>query len=223
MFVLTIFKDKQQPVYPSGNKDGRLFGISFGRLIRLFIFLTTGSSSSTPFSTPRQPLPPPLSLPPFSGTQPTYRSPQTSRRQVGSSIILSKLSRVLVWGRGLHLNTTSFLQACLHPYVSFLFCVFTWRHGLHFMLYRGVRHIWWVSFQELGFVSTAPSLQLLFSPSLRPVAMETLSFSFSYWVVRIRGCSGCFSCPLGSKYVSLPLTQTEKNPGKQWLLASFQT
>uniref|UniRef100_A0A667ZIX0 TSC complex subunit 1b n=1 Tax=Myripristis murdjan TaxID=586833 RepID=A0A667ZIX0_9TELE len=27
-----------------------------------------GSSSSTPFSTPRQPLPPPLSLPPFSGT-----------------------------------------------------------------------------------------------------------------------------------------------------------
>lgn len=114
MFVLTIFKDKQQPVYPSGNKDGRLFGISFGRLIRLFIFLTTGSSSSTPFSTPRQPLPPPLSLPPFSGTQPTYRSPQTSRRQVGSSIILSKLSRVLVWGRGLHLNTTSFLQACLH-------------------------------------------------------------------------------------------------------------
>uniref|UniRef100_A0A8C4EYR6 TSC complex subunit 1b n=1 Tax=Dicentrarchus labrax TaxID=13489 RepID=A0A8C4EYR6_DICLA len=40
-----------------------------------------GSSSSTPFSTPRQPLPPPLSLPPFSGTQPSYRSPQTSRRQ----------------------------------------------------------------------------------------------------------------------------------------------
>uniref|UniRef100_A0A674N745 TSC complex subunit 1b n=1 Tax=Takifugu rubripes TaxID=31033 RepID=A0A674N745_TAKRU len=40
-----------------------------------------GSSSSTPFSTPRQPLPPPLSLPPFSGTLSTYRSPQTSRRQ----------------------------------------------------------------------------------------------------------------------------------------------
>ncbi|XP_022623748.1 hamartin-like isoform X2 [Seriola dumerili] len=40
-----------------------------------------GSSSSTPFSTPRQPLPPPLSLPPFSGTQPSYRSPQTTRRQ----------------------------------------------------------------------------------------------------------------------------------------------
>uniref|UniRef100_H3CDW3 TSC complex subunit 1b n=1 Tax=Tetraodon nigroviridis TaxID=99883 RepID=H3CDW3_TETNG len=43
-----------------------------------------GSSSSTPFSTPRQPLPPPLSLPPFSGTQLTYRSPQTSRRQLWS-------------------------------------------------------------------------------------------------------------------------------------------
>ncbi|XP_078127184.1 TSC complex subunit 1b [Sander vitreus] len=40
-----------------------------------------GSSSSTPFSTPRQPLPPPLSLPPFSGTQSSSRSPQTSRRQ----------------------------------------------------------------------------------------------------------------------------------------------
>ncbi|XP_030290728.1 TSC complex subunit 1b isoform X2 [Sparus aurata] len=40
-----------------------------------------GSSSSTPFSTPRQPLPPPLSLPPLSGTQSSYRSPQTSRRQ----------------------------------------------------------------------------------------------------------------------------------------------
>uniref|UniRef100_A0A3P9LQW4 TSC complex subunit 1 n=1 Tax=Oryzias latipes TaxID=8090 RepID=A0A3P9LQW4_ORYLA len=40
-----------------------------------------GSSSSTPFSTPRQPLPPPLSLPPVSGTQLTYRSPQISRRQ----------------------------------------------------------------------------------------------------------------------------------------------
>ncbi|KAM3599263.1 uncharacterized protein V6R79_002809 [Siganus canaliculatus] len=40
-----------------------------------------GSSSSTPFSTPRQPLPPPLSLPPVSGTQSSSRSPQTSRRQ----------------------------------------------------------------------------------------------------------------------------------------------
>ncbi|KAG7498639.1 hypothetical protein JOB18_016208 [Solea senegalensis] len=40
-----------------------------------------GSSSSTPFSTPRQPLAPPLSLPPFSGTQSSHRSPQTSRRQ----------------------------------------------------------------------------------------------------------------------------------------------
>uniref|UniRef100_A0A3Q3IPS8 TSC complex subunit 1b n=1 Tax=Monopterus albus TaxID=43700 RepID=A0A3Q3IPS8_MONAL len=39
------------------------------------------SSSSTPLSTPRQPPPPPLSLPPFSGTQFSYRSPQTSRRQ----------------------------------------------------------------------------------------------------------------------------------------------
>ncbi|XP_033981682.1 TSC complex subunit 1b [Trematomus bernacchii] len=38
-----------------------------------------GSSSSTPFSTPR--LPPPLSLPPFPGTQSSSRSPQTSRRQ----------------------------------------------------------------------------------------------------------------------------------------------
>uniref|UniRef100_A0A673CJF8 Hamartin-like n=1 Tax=Sphaeramia orbicularis TaxID=375764 RepID=A0A673CJF8_9TELE len=44
-----------------------------------------GSSSSTPFSTPRQPLPPPLSLPPFSGTLSSYRSPQTSRRQLNSS------------------------------------------------------------------------------------------------------------------------------------------
>ncbi|XP_023194063.1 hamartin-like [Xiphophorus maculatus] len=46
-----------------------------------------GSSSSTPFSTPRQPLPPPLSLPPLSGTQSSssYRSPQTSRRQNSNS------------------------------------------------------------------------------------------------------------------------------------------
>ncbi|XP_076025637.1 TSC complex subunit 1b isoform X2 [Genypterus blacodes] len=43
-----------------------------------------GSSSSTPFSTPRQPLAPPLSLPPFSGSQSSYRSPQTSRRQNSS-------------------------------------------------------------------------------------------------------------------------------------------
>ncbi|XP_075935839.1 TSC complex subunit 1b isoform X3 [Anarhichas minor] len=43
-----------------------------------------GSSSSTPFSTPRQPLPPPLSLPPFSGTQSSPRSPQTTRRQNSS-------------------------------------------------------------------------------------------------------------------------------------------
>ncbi|XP_037340612.2 TSC complex subunit 1b isoform X1 [Pungitius pungitius] len=40
-----------------------------------------GSSSSTPFSTPRQPLPPPLSLPPFSGTHSSPRSPPISRRQ----------------------------------------------------------------------------------------------------------------------------------------------
>ncbi|XP_068608710.1 TSC complex subunit 1b [Brachionichthys hirsutus] len=44
-----------------------------------------GSSSSTPFSTPRQPLPPPLSLPPFSGTHSSSRSPKTSRRQNSSS------------------------------------------------------------------------------------------------------------------------------------------
>ncbi|MED6289465.1 hypothetical protein CHARACLAT_003046 [Characodon lateralis] len=46
-----------------------------------------GSSSSTPFSTPRQPLPQPLSLPPLSGTQSSssYRSPQTSRRQNSNS------------------------------------------------------------------------------------------------------------------------------------------
>uniref|UniRef100_A0A667ZSB4 TSC complex subunit 1b n=1 Tax=Myripristis murdjan TaxID=586833 RepID=A0A667ZSB4_9TELE len=54
------------------------------------VLVSTGSSSSTPFSTPRQPLPPPLSLPPFSGTQSSYRSPQTSRRQVSSSVIQSK-------------------------------------------------------------------------------------------------------------------------------------
>ncbi|KAM4635788.1 TSC complex subunit 1b [Polymixia lowei] len=43
-----------------------------------------GSSSSTPFSTPRQPLPPPQSLPPFTGTQSSYRSPQTTRHQNSS-------------------------------------------------------------------------------------------------------------------------------------------
>ncbi|XP_041706904.1 hamartin isoform X1 [Coregonus clupeaformis] len=43
-----------------------------------------GSSSSTPFSTPHQPLLPPLSLPPLSGAQSFYRSPQTSRRQNSS-------------------------------------------------------------------------------------------------------------------------------------------
>ena len=41
-------------------------------------FSFTGSSSSTPYSTPRQPLAPPMSLPPFSGSQASYRSPQTS-------------------------------------------------------------------------------------------------------------------------------------------------
>ncbi|XP_029625339.1 hamartin isoform X4 [Salmo trutta] len=41
-----------------------------------------GSSSSTPFSTPRQPLPPPLA--PLPGTQSLYRSPQTSRSQNSS-------------------------------------------------------------------------------------------------------------------------------------------
>ncbi|XP_019750069.1 TSC complex subunit 1b isoform X1 [Hippocampus comes] len=45
------------------------------------LYSSYGSSSSTPFSTPRQPLPPPLSLPPFSGTQSTNRSPQTTKRQ----------------------------------------------------------------------------------------------------------------------------------------------
>uniref|UniRef100_A0A8C8D766 TSC complex subunit 1b n=1 Tax=Oncorhynchus tshawytscha TaxID=74940 RepID=A0A8C8D766_ONCTS len=44
-----------------------------------------GSSSSTPFSTPRQPLPPPLSLAPLPGAQSLYRSPQTSRSQVTHS------------------------------------------------------------------------------------------------------------------------------------------
>ncbi|XP_020320940.1 hamartin isoform X1 [Oncorhynchus kisutch] len=43
-----------------------------------------GSSSSTPFSTPRQPLPPPLSLAPLPGAQSLYRSPQTSRSQNSS-------------------------------------------------------------------------------------------------------------------------------------------
>ncbi|XP_062340315.1 TSC complex subunit 1b [Osmerus eperlanus] len=43
-----------------------------------------GSSSSTPYSTPRQPLAPPMSLPSFSGSQASYRSPQTSRHQNSS-------------------------------------------------------------------------------------------------------------------------------------------
>ncbi|XP_038820879.1 hamartin-like isoform X2 [Salvelinus namaycush] len=43
-----------------------------------------GSSSSTPFSTPHQPLAPPLSLAPLPGTQSLYRSPQTSRSQNSS-------------------------------------------------------------------------------------------------------------------------------------------
>ncbi|XP_020781547.2 TSC complex subunit 1b isoform X1 [Boleophthalmus pectinirostris] len=49
-----------------------------------------GSSSSTPFSTPRQP--PPLSLPPFSGTLSSYRSPQTSRRQNSAGELNSSCS-----------------------------------------------------------------------------------------------------------------------------------
>uniref|UniRef100_A0A8C1CIP8 TSC complex subunit 1b n=1 Tax=Cyprinus carpio carpio TaxID=630221 RepID=A0A8C1CIP8_CYPCA len=40
-----------------------------------------GSSSSTHFSTPRQPVVPPLALSSFSGTQPPYRSPTGTRRQ----------------------------------------------------------------------------------------------------------------------------------------------
>ncbi|XP_077592904.1 TSC complex subunit 1b isoform X1 [Stigmatopora nigra] len=48
------------------------------------LYSSHGSSSSTPFSTPRQPLAPPLSLPPFSGTQSTNRSPQTTKRQNSS-------------------------------------------------------------------------------------------------------------------------------------------
>lgn len=83
---------------PKKTKKSRLLGASICRVIRLFFFLTTGSSSSTPFSTPRQPLPPPLSLPPLSGTQSSYRSPQTSRRQVRSSITWSKAVRSLALG-----------------------------------------------------------------------------------------------------------------------------
>lgn len=51
-----------------------------------------GSSSSTPFSTPRQPQPPPLSLPPFSGTLSSSRSPQTSRRQNSAAELNSSCS-----------------------------------------------------------------------------------------------------------------------------------
>ncbi|KTF97458.1 hypothetical protein cypCar_00031488, partial [Cyprinus carpio] len=43
-----------------------------------------GSSSSTHFSTPRQPVVPPLALSSFSGTQPPYRSPTGTRRQNSS-------------------------------------------------------------------------------------------------------------------------------------------
>ncbi|KAM6986129.1 TSC complex subunit 1b [Aplochiton taeniatus] len=48
-----------------------------------------GSSSSTPFTTPRQPLPPPLSFPPFSGTKSVYQSPQAARRQNSSCDVSS--------------------------------------------------------------------------------------------------------------------------------------
>ncbi|XP_072309562.1 TSC complex subunit 1b isoform X2 [Eucyclogobius newberryi] len=51
-----------------------------------------GSSSSTPFSTPRQAQPPPLSLPPFSGTHSSCRSPQTSRRQNSTGELNSSCS-----------------------------------------------------------------------------------------------------------------------------------
>lgn len=67
-----------------------LFGGSFWSLIMLFPLLTTGSSSSTPFSTPRQPLSQPLSLLPLPGMQ-SYRSLQTTRWQVGSSLFHLKL------------------------------------------------------------------------------------------------------------------------------------
>ncbi|XP_030624360.1 TSC complex subunit 1b [Chanos chanos] len=43
-----------------------------------------GSSSSTHFSTPRQPPPLPLTLPSLSGSQPLYRSPPIARRQNSS-------------------------------------------------------------------------------------------------------------------------------------------
>ncbi|CAB1318490.1 unnamed protein product, partial [Coregonus sp. 'balchen'] len=56
-----------------------------------------GSSSLTPFSTPRQPLPPPLSLPPLSGTQSSYRSPQTSRRQNYSCELNSSCGGKELW------------------------------------------------------------------------------------------------------------------------------
>uniref|UniRef100_A0A8C8C473 TSC complex subunit 1b n=1 Tax=Oncorhynchus tshawytscha TaxID=74940 RepID=A0A8C8C473_ONCTS len=59
--------------------------------------LPTGSSSLTPFSTPRQPQPPPLSLPPLSGTQSSYRSPQTSRRQNSSCELNSTCGGKELW------------------------------------------------------------------------------------------------------------------------------
>ncbi|MFT7813699.1 hamartin isoform X4 [Arapaima gigas] len=43
--------------------------------------LSTGSCSSTPFISPCQPLPLPLALLPLFGSQPTYGSPQSTRRQ----------------------------------------------------------------------------------------------------------------------------------------------
>ncbi|KAL0965537.1 hypothetical protein UPYG_G00282580 [Umbra pygmaea] len=56
-----------------------------------------GSSSSTPFSTPRQPLPPPLSLPTLSGTQSSYRSPQSSRRQNSNCELSSSCGGKELW------------------------------------------------------------------------------------------------------------------------------
>uniref|UniRef100_A0A8C7SK71 TSC complex subunit 1b n=1 Tax=Oncorhynchus mykiss TaxID=8022 RepID=A0A8C7SK71_ONCMY len=57
----------------------------------------TGSSSLTPLSAPRQPQPPPLSLPPLSGTQSSYRSPQTSRRQNSSCELNSTCGGKELW------------------------------------------------------------------------------------------------------------------------------
>lgn len=79
--------------------------------------LSTGSSSSTPFSTSRQPLSHPLSLPPLPGTQSSYRSPQNTRRQVSSSLLHLKL-----WA----INICQWLQdeikflSVVHPVTVFL-------------------------------------------------------------------------------------------------------